>query len=218
MGVTDLRLVSCVDHNHSDAFALACGADDILYHARSFDSLSDALADSHVVFGLSARPRTDKRSLHHSTELPPLLKTMPRGHRITYLFGNESHGLDNASLALCHKQIMIPTNPDYHSLNLAQAVQVLCYIYATTDYGVDNDSSLLPAHHLSQPHSAASHKKNLALAMRLNQLLEKSKYAKTQNPEMTRQKILGVFLRANLSDEEADLFCGIFKYLSSSPT
>lgn len=215
MGVTDLRLVSCVDHNHSDAFAMACGADDILYHARCFDSLADALADSHIVFGLSARPRTDKRALHASTELPSLLKSMPSDHSITFLFGNESHGLDNASLALCHKQIIIPTNPDYHSLNLAQAVQVLCYIYATCDFGADNLPSSLLEHSPSEPCTTADHNKNLALAMRLNELLANSKYAKTQNPEMTRQKILGVFLRAQLSDEEADLFCGIFKYLAS---
>ena len=214
MGVTDLRLVSCVDHNHSDAFALACGADDILYHARCFDSLTEALADSHVVFGLSARPRTDKRTLHNSTELPQLLGDMPSDHRITFLFGNESHGLDNASLALCHKQIIIPTNPDYHSLNLAQAVQVLCYIYATCDYGVDSTPSVLSEQQLAK-NTSANHNKNLALSMRLNKLLEKSKFAKTQNPEMTRQKILGVFLRAKLSNEEADLFCGIFKYLAS---
>jgi TrmH family RNA methyltransferase len=215
MGVTDLRLVSCVDHNHSDAFAMACGADDILYHARCFDSLADALADSHVVFGLSARPRTDKRALHTSTELPQLLQAMPDGHRITFLFGNESHGLDNASLSLCHKQIIIPTNPDYHSLNLAQAVQVLCYIYATHDSGRNSKLSSLPDPQLLADNPSASHDKNLALSMRLNQLLVNSKYGKTQNPEMTRQKILGVFLRANLSDEEADLFCGIFKYLAS---
>ena len=213
MGVSDLRLVSCVDHNTSEAYAMACGADDLLYSARCYHDLPSALADSHIVFGLSARPRTDKRSLHKSTELPAILRTIPSNQRITFVFGNESHGLDNASLSLCHQQIIIPSNAHYHSLNLAQAVQVLCYIYATYDDESDGCTSIVT----DEDTPIASHAKHQALVMRLSTLLETSKYAKTQNPQLTMHKLQQVFLRAKLSDEEIDLFCGIFKFLSQPP-
>ena len=210
MGLDDLRLIDCCDYQVSEAYAMACGADDVLFKARIYDSLPEALSDCHHVYGLSARARTTRRSIISSPDLPAMLTEMSKGQTIGFLFGNESHGLDNAALALCHSQIMIPTNPGYHSLNLAQAVQIVCYLFATTvldkDHVDDITSTSLPS----------THAKHHAILLRLTELLKGSKFSMRQNPDITIQKLWQIFLRAQLNDDEADLVCGILKQLSQT--
>lgn len=131
MGFHVLRLVDTCSHRSYDAIARASGANDVLEGAVSFDSLGDAIADCHVVIGTSARARQLSVPLQSLREICDDLARMQAsdasGGRVAMVFGQERSGLSNESLDLCTRLLRIPCNPDFSSLNLGSAVQVVSY-------------------------------------------------------------------------------------------
>ncbi|WP_240724817.1 RNA methyltransferase [Onishia niordana] len=130
MGLADLALVAPRSESRSaEAISRASGADRILHHAPVYDDLETAVSDCRLVVGASARSRTlpwpmlTPRAL---AERLPAELAAPEA-RVALVFGREDTGLTNAELQRCHAHVHIPTNPDYSSLNLAAAVQVLTY-------------------------------------------------------------------------------------------
>ncbi len=130
MGFKHLCLVSPKIFPSEEANARAAGAEDILARAQVVQTIDEALVDYHWVFGLSARARkitlpvltvrnAAEKIMDRLLEMPEL--------KIALMFGQEKSGLLNEELAKCHYQISIPANPDYASLNLAQAVQIVSY-------------------------------------------------------------------------------------------
>ena len=130
MGLADLALVAprC-EVITADSVSRASGADALVHDARVVDSLEQAVTDCTLVVGASARSRTLPWPMITPRELgerlPAELAT-PEA-RIALVFGREDSGLSNAELQRCHAHVHIPTNPDFSSLNLAAAVQVLAY-------------------------------------------------------------------------------------------
>jgi len=127
MGLTDLCLVSPQAFPSAEATARASGADDLLASAACVDSLEEALADCELVVGASARNRTLPVPMLDPRETAGLIMQQPEGTRAAILFGRERTGLTNAELDRCHYLVRIPTHPDYPSLNVAAAVQVVAY-------------------------------------------------------------------------------------------
>lgn len=127
MGLTDLCLVSPQAFPSAEATARASGADDLLASAACVDSLEGALADCELVVGASARNRTLPVPMLDPRETAGLIMQQPEGTRAAILFGRERTGLTNAELDRCHYLVRIPTHPDYPSLNVAAAVQVVAY-------------------------------------------------------------------------------------------
>jgi TrmH family RNA methyltransferase len=127
MGLTDLCLVSPQAFPSAEATARASGADDLLASAACVDSLEEALADCELVVGASARNRTLPVPMLDPRETAGLIMQQPEGARAAILFGRERTGLTNAELDRCHYLVRIPTHPDYPSLNVAAAVQVVAY-------------------------------------------------------------------------------------------
>src|SRR5690554_2495786 len=130
MGLADLALVAprC-EPVTADSVSRASGADHLVHGARVVETLEQAVADCTLVVGASARSRTllwpmiAPRAL--GARLPQELAG--DGARVALVFGREDSGLTNAELQRCHAHVHIPTNPDFSSLNLAAAVQVLAY-------------------------------------------------------------------------------------------
>lgn len=133
MGFKHLCLVSPKIFPSDEANARAAGAEDILATAQVVATIDEALANCHWVFGLSARARKIALpilTVRNAAEkiANNLLETRTRPVlKIGLVFGQEQSGLLNEELAKCHYQISIPANPDYSSLNLAQAVQIVSY-------------------------------------------------------------------------------------------
>ena len=107
---------------------MAAGAHDLLYEAEVHDTLEAALAGAAWVVGASAR---DRRRIDWPVLAPDAFarETLRRAAEaeVAVVFGREHSGLSNAELDRCHALLRIPTNPDYHSLNLAAAVQVVAW-------------------------------------------------------------------------------------------
>ena len=130
MGLTRLYLVAAKKPIDAQAIALAAGADDVVENAVIVDSLEQAIADCSLVIGTSARLRHLQSTLLEPREcaekaIEQLVST--KSGQISIIFGRERIGLTNGELLKCHYHLTIPANPDYSSLNLAMAVQLVCY-------------------------------------------------------------------------------------------
>ena len=124
MGASDLRLVAPRgDHLSSEAVALAVHAEGVLRSARLYPTLSGALADRDLSIGTTARHRADLPDPLHPASLRPLVRA---AHAPALVFGPEESGLSNEDLELCQDSVRVPTS-EYASLNLAQAVLLVCY-------------------------------------------------------------------------------------------
>lgn len=127
MGISQLVLVRPRQFPAPEALALAAGATDILDAARVVDTLEEALAGCRVALALSARRRELSLPCCDSRAgAAQLLDEAVHGD-VALVFGTEMSGLSNEEVLRCHGLVQIAANPDYSSLNLAQAVQVLCY-------------------------------------------------------------------------------------------
>ncbi|MGM0906608.1 MAG: tRNA (cytosine(32)/uridine(32)-2'-O)-methyltransferase TrmJ [Pseudomonadota bacterium] len=127
MGLSNLTLVDPVQEPDSHASALAAGATDILASATIVDTLQEAIADCGLVIATSARNRTLDWPLLGPRECAGKVLEESGQHQVALVFGRENSGLTNEELQQSQFHLHIPTNPDYSSLNLAMAVQTVCY-------------------------------------------------------------------------------------------
>ena len=127
MCLEDLVLVNPAEFPHADATARASGAGDILERARVTATLDEALAGCALVAGSSARRRDIGPPELAPQECAMRLTAAAARQDVALVFGRERTGLTNEELGRCNLLVNIPANPDYSSLNLAAAVQVLCY-------------------------------------------------------------------------------------------
>jgi TrmH family RNA methyltransferase len=128
-GLSDLRLV---DPDEFDAYrieGIAHRSRYLVEATRTFDSLEDALADCTWIVGTTARGRTAGRNYLRPREVADAVveRAAEDGGRVALVFGREDKGLDNEALDLCQAAAIIPTNPEFSSLNLAQAFLVFAY-------------------------------------------------------------------------------------------
>ena len=127
MGLRQLHLVRPRQWPDAEAIARASGADDLLAAARGHETLAEALAGCRLVIGSSARRRTLEWPLLEPAAGAEWLLREAASGEVALVLGRESSGLTNAELAVCHALVQIPTDPDFCSLNLAAAAQVLAY-------------------------------------------------------------------------------------------
>jgi tRNA/rRNA methyltransferase len=127
-GLTELRLVQPRDGwPNPDAGPSAAGADHIIENARIFGSLAEAVADCHLTVGTAQTTRDLVRRVTSPAGAVAEMQALPG--KSALLFGPERTGLVRDDLLHCHAICTIPSNPDFGSLNLAQAVAVLGYAW-----------------------------------------------------------------------------------------
>lgn len=127
MGLSRLVLVNPREFPSPEARARAAGADDVLEGATVCDSLGQALHGCVFVAAVTARRRELTTPMCWARDAAAELVAEARQGEVALVFGNETAGLTNAEVAQAHMTVLIPANPDYKSLNLGAAVQVLCY-------------------------------------------------------------------------------------------
>jgi len=125
MGIADLRLVAPVRYPAPEAQWMATNAADVLLHSKNHANLASAISDCVAAFAMSARPREwSPRVLDLRAAAA---RAMALDGPVAFVFGNESAGLTNDETLACQYLVHIPANPEFTSLNLAQAVQVAAY-------------------------------------------------------------------------------------------
>ena len=127
MGLTRLYLVNPKVFPAAEATARASGADDVLANAVVCPDIEVALSGCHLVLGASARSRSIPCPVINPAESARKAYAESEQGEVALLFGCERSGLSNAEIDRCQHLVQIPSNPDYGSLNLAAAVQIICY-------------------------------------------------------------------------------------------
>ena len=127
MGLSELFLVNPQEYPDPRAKWRAAGARDLVERAVVVDSLDDALEGCQLVVGTSARERKIPWPLVDARSCAQRVLAQPRPAHVALLFGREDSGLTNEELHRCNLHVNIPTSDDYRSLNLAMAVQIICY-------------------------------------------------------------------------------------------
>lgn len=125
-GLTELRLVAPRDGwPNPDAGPAASGADIVLAKAAVFETLAEAVADCTTIFATTVRKRGVTKPV--LTPEATAREVHATAGRSAYVFGPERSGLETDDVALAHKIVTVPINPEFGSLNLAQAVILLAY-------------------------------------------------------------------------------------------
>ncbi|HWP94513.1 MAG TPA: RNA methyltransferase [Gammaproteobacteria bacterium] len=127
MGLGDLRLVAPARFPDPEASARAAGAEDVLARASVHATLEEAVADCTLVIGTSARRRALTWPELEPRACAERIRALPETNRAAIVFGRERTGLTNEELDRCAFLTVIPANPEYNSLNLAAAVQIIAY-------------------------------------------------------------------------------------------
>lgn len=127
MKMSNLWLVAPKIFPSADATSRASGADDVLAGATVCQTVQEAIADCELVIGTSARGRTISWPEITPRECAEKVLIREPGKKVAILFGRENSGLKNHEMDLCHFLLRIPCNSAYSSLNIAAAVQVICY-------------------------------------------------------------------------------------------
>jgi tRNA (cytidine32/uridine32-2'-O)-methyltransferase len=204
MGLSRLVLVAPEKFPHVEAMALAAGADDVLAAAEIRDCLADAVADCRLVLGCTARSRRvalDEQSPRDAVRR--VLAVAGETGEVALVFGRERTGLTNDELQLCHGAVHIASNPDYSSLNLAAAVQVLTY---ELRMAMLQSSAVNTSHTLRAP---ATHAELEGFFAQLAQTLDAIDFHKGRAPQSAMRKLRRLFLRVELETPEVRLLRGI---------
>ena len=210
MGLQRLVLVAPQRYPHNEADMMAAGAEDVLAAALVCGTLAEAVADCRLVLGCTARSRRVQLE-----ELPPRaaasrsLDVAHAGGEVALVFGRERTGLENDELQLCHAAVHIPANPDYSSLNLAAAVQVLAYEVrvALLQEDVHAGDGLRDAPGHEDP--PASHAQMEGLFGQLADTLDAIDFHKGRAPDSAMRKLRRLFLRGGLDEREVRLLRGM---------
>jgi len=206
MGFTDLVLVTpkCADFvNDPEAIAFASGAGDVLNNARVVPDIGEALDGCNFAAAVSARLRefsppvwTPRAFADHAGAAPDL--------RAAIVFGNERVGLPNDIVERCNVLINIPANPDYSSLNLSQAAQVLAY-----EARMASISGARDTRGVGFQGDAASVTQIDGMYAHLEQALVAIGFLNADNPKKLMPRIKRMFARGGLELEEVNILRGI---------
>jgi tRNA (cytidine32/uridine32-2'-O)-methyltransferase len=190
----------------ADATSRASGADDILASAVVCSTLQEAIADCQIVIGSSARCRTISWPEITPRECAEKLSLDARDNKVAIVFGRESSGLKNEELDLCQYLLRIPCNPDYSSLNLAAAVQVICYeLFVASGQRYDvaiGDKGEIPLATADQMESYYEH---------LAQALSDIGFMHPDKSKTIMRRLRRVYNRIQLDTKELDILRGILK-------
>lgn len=201
MGLTALYLVNPRSFPDKEAHIRAVSARDLLAQARICGSLDEALRGTVLAAALTTRSRKLAHDLHDARSGAGILFEHARQHPVALVFGAETAGLTSAEVSKCQLQIAIPANPDYPSLNLASAVQVMAY-----ELRMAMSDSIPPAQILDLP---ATLDEIELFHQHLETVMIKTAFLNPQQPGKLMHRIRRLFSRARLEKEEINILRGI---------
>lgn len=211
MGYAELRLVDCCPHLTKDALARASGADAVLHEATRFGTLDEAVADCQSVIGTSARDRhlavpvMACRDVAEQIVLASQQSDQPA--RTAMVFGRERSGLSNEEMDRCTRLLRIPCNPDFSSLNLGAAVQVVAYECAQASQSVSvisTKDTQQQAKELDASGEAMQH-----FYDHLYRIMVATGFLDPDNPKQLMRRIRRYFERNRPSEKEINILRGI---------
>ena len=212
MGLDELVLVAPRDFPSASATARASGADDVLARARVVDSLAEAIADCGFVAGASARLRRLSWPMVNPRRCAAALRQKAAETPVAMVFGPEHSGMTNQDLGRCNQVVHIPANPAYGSLNVAMAVQVLCYELRTVWLaGQDFADEPTSAVQAAPPATAAELE---GLHLHLEAALSAAGFLKADRSRQLKLRLRRIFQRSRLDRNEVNILRGALTALT----
>ncbi|VAW80921.1 tRNA (cytidine(32)/uridine(32)-2'-O)-methyltransferase [hydrothermal vent metagenome] len=206
MGLSNLVLVNPKDYPNVEATQRASGADDVLQRAIVKDTLREAVSNATLVVGASARfrrlawPQWDARE----AGINVIKHCRQQQGRVALVFGRENNGLSNEEMELCHYLVQIPTHVKYSSLNLSQAVQVVCYeLRMACITSTETDSQTLDS-------PLAEHEVVEQMFDHIHEVLTDIDFINKDHPVKLLRRIRRMFHKAELEEKEVQIVRGIF--------
>ena len=204
-GLTEMRLVAPRDGwPNPDAGPAASGADVVLEQAQVFESVADAIADCSTVFASTVRRRDLVMPVLGPEEMADQIRASVE--RSGILFGAERSGLETDEVALANAIVTVPINPEFGSLNLAQAVILLAYEWSKR--------SALAQPTAKELEPAAPHGELDGLIRQLNDELEaKGYFPPPSRTEATKNTLRTIFTKPGWSSREVKAIRGVIRAL-----
>jgi|TARA_R110000850_G_scaffold31339_4_gene86239 TrmH family RNA methyltransferase len=224
MGLTDLSLVNPEFNkvlSEDEAVRRSAGAEDVLSSAKTYSSLDEAVSDCHVLIGASARNRkmpwplmNPRNCAEEVIHLINQSKASNPDTKIAFLFGREASGLSNEELHRCHYHVNIPSNPDFSSLNLAMAVQVICYelrmaLLYSSENQENNISAILSPKDAGWDEPLASVNELEGFLVHLEDTLIKTEFHNPEKPRQLMTRLRRLFQRAHMDQMEVNILRGV---------
>jgi len=206
MGFSELVLVNPACEIDGQARARSAGALDVLAGAEEYGTLADAVADCGYILGASARRRRLNWPELDPRECAASMAGRPDAERTAVVFGNERAGLTNAELDLCSALVYIPSNPDYSSLNLASAVQLIAY---------ELRLALVSEEPAPPPDYPPATARDMALFYdHLERALLATEFLDAGNPRHLMRRLRRLFNRSQLDQNELNILRGMLSSLA----
>jgi tRNA/rRNA methyltransferase len=209
MGLTRLVLVRPKLFPHPDAVALASNALEVLDGARMCATLEEALAGTALSVALSARGRDLSHPAQDARAAAAEIARAAAGAEVALVFGNETAGLSNEDVLKCSRLASIPADPEYSSLNLAQAVQVLAYEVRMAALRAPSPPERLPDY--------ATHEEVENFHAHLEASIVKSGFLDPKAPRRLMERLRRLFGRARLEREEVNILRGMLSAWDAGP-
>ncbi len=223
MGLGNLWLVNPSRFPDETSYARSAGASDVLDRAQVVSSLDEALADCVLVMGTSARGRKVPWPVMSPTDAAQQVGDHQGRGEVALVFGRENNGLSNDELQRCHVHIHIPSNPDYSSLNLAMAVQVMCYeIRMQYLRGLENGENSPQLKAINSPEDLgwdvplASVSELDGFFGHLESVLADIEFHRRDNPRQLMTRLRRLFQRARPDQMEINILRGVLTAVQKS--
>ncbi len=202
MSLNRLVIVDGCSPLHRNAYKLASGAEELLDRAEECFTLKEAISEIGCVVGMTSRRRKDRCQLLSPRVLAEKLVPISFNNSIGLVFGPEREGLTNEELSLCHLLVKIPSSETFPSLNLAQAVMVICYELLQSSCEVQEQScSLAPSEHLER------------LFDRMEDILLRVGFLDRDDPKRIMNVLRGIFARSLLDERELRILQGVWRQM-----
>jgi TrmH family RNA methyltransferase len=203
MALSQLVLVNPVDHLAMEARMMAMHAFDILQRAQIVSTLAQAVADVGYVVGTTRRLGKARQATLTSRGVAPLLLVLAASNPVALVFGREASGLTNEELERCHELITIPAHPVFGSMNLAQAVLLVCYeLYVAS---------------ATQPHytppTLATVEELERLYTRMRAVLRHIGFLHGSHPDRMMGYFRRFFARQGMKSRDVKIFLGVFRQI-----
>ncbi len=199
MGFHRLIIVNGSSPLHMNAYKLASGAEEILERAEEFPTLKEAIAGMGCVVGTTSRQGRERSPLFTPKELVEKLISLSQDHSVGLVFGSEKEGLTNQELSLCHLYVRIPSSPSFPSLNLAQAVMILCYeLFASSNPSYERNVRLASSEQMERMYE------------HMERTLLHIGFLEPKNPQRIMRTLRRLFGRSQMEERDVKILHGIW--------
>lgn len=209
MGLQSLSLVAPARFPCDQASVRASGADDLLSAASVHADLASAVADCRIVIGASARRRSVSWPLLTPGEAAPLALRSAQTAPVALVFGRESSGLSNAELDRCTHLLHIPTAPEFGSLNVAMAIQLVAYELRLAWLDAAEGAAQAPVEPPAADPPVASNAEMEGLFAHLEQALDDIGFIDARRSDKLMRRLRRLFHRAAPDADEVNILRGI---------